>query len=39
MSGFSSLDNSEDNEAILVNKDLQKRSRFAGSIRLGKMMC
>ena len=30
MSGFSSLDNWEDNEAILVNKYLQKRSRFVG---------
>lgn len=28
MTGFSSLDNWEDNEAILINKGLQKRSSF-----------
>lgn len=30
MSDFSRLDNWEDNEAILVNKGLQKRNRFVG---------
>lgn len=30
MTDFSRLDNWEDNEAIFINKGLQKRSRFAG---------
>lgn len=35
MTEFSSLNNYEDKKAILINKGLQKRSRFVGEHEIG----